>query len=165
MLKTKKINKLIAAYLHALDKLQIIVFSAYIRRDYLDEAVAYEKSLLQQMQQLFKILKNIKMHPENEEKISRLEHLYEIIFSLDLLKSRLIDHATFEIVEKEFRLISQCITNMLIETDKNGRAFEAAIVSIEALFQATLQFVTADPLMFLFFIRDLRALSEELQKL
>ncbi len=189
----KKIKHWVIDYLYALDQLHLTIFSAYIQRDYFDEQISYEKKLIKQTRILLAILKKIRQaiftvpvktaikNPsltknlfQYDDLISCLEHLYEILFSLDLLKQRLIDHATFEICLVELKNISSVISKMISNrvyfikdnipvNDKN--ALLLPIQALEVIFQNTMQFAMADPMVFLFFIRDLKALNDAMVSL
>jgi hypothetical protein len=190
---TKKIKHWVVDYLYSLDQLHLTIFSAYIQRDYFDEQVKYEKKLIKQTRMLLAVLKKIRQtirsvpvkvaikNPASVENlfqyddmISCLEHLYEIFFSLDLLKQRLIDHATFEICLIELKNISAVISGMISNRisfirdnipvhDKNTLLLP--IQALEVIFQNTMQFAMADPMVFLFFIRDLKALNDAMVSL
>lgn len=191
---TKKIKQSIQAYLCALDQLHITLFSAYIKRDYFENRFYYEKKIINQTRAMMYALDEVRLATHvipvhigiekfstqpidlndgrvwYENIISRLENLYEIFFSLDLLKHRLIDHSTFEVCQAELKKISKMLSKILNHffNEKDlllYQELEGSIQALEILFQNTLQFVTADPLNFLFFIRDLKALSKELMKL
>ncbi len=180
----KSYNKLLIEYLLVLEGLHIIIFSAYIEKDYFNYRTAHEKKIIQQTEVLMKIFCQLRRRYQeelfaqqsvSEEFISRLEHLYEIMFSLDLLKYRLVDHATFEVCHSELKIISQVISTMILDLINVVKyqntaklkvceriTLAPAIQAFEIIFHSTLQFITADPMFFLFFIRDLNALNEEL---
>jgi hypothetical protein len=197
--KTKKINQAVLAYLRALDRLHLTIFAAYIKRDYFDNQFAYEKILVNHSRLVFEILQQVRLaahvEPEKigihqfsqadtsstdegvvwfEKIISRLEHLYEILFSLDLFKNRMIDHSTFEVCEAELKNISHAISEMIADLSDDVKSSHSSvdrktlivpIQVLETMFQNTLQFIMADPMFFVFFIRDLNALNDELMSL
>lgn len=183
MLKnTRKINQTILVFLRALDRLQVTVFSCIIKRDFIANQNDYAAQLIAQTRALMKIMQKIRHYfPEQDRLISRLENMYEIVFSIDLLKHRLFDHATFEVCENELKNIKNSISEKIEEVsmfirsrimprtirvrDKPFHWDEKAIASVqafEALFQVTLQFISSDPMIFIFFIRNVKTLHEEL---
>lgn len=179
---TKKINKTVIVFLRMLDKLQITVFSCIINRDFIANQQEYSSKLILQTRALMKMMQLIRMQFSDQDKlISRLENLYEIVFSLDLLKHRLFDHSTFEVCESELKSVSRSISEKIaeasvyIKTQSKPRIIksrekpfcwsEQAVVSLqafEALFQVTLQYITSDPMIFVFFIRNVKSLHDEL---
>jgi hypothetical protein len=171
----KKINKAIVVYLKQLHHLMAIVFSFYIKRDYFENRIVYEKKLVRQTKLVLSALQKIRdklLGSNNEDFVFCLENLYEIIFSLDLLKHRLLDHATFEVCENELKNIFDSICVLLnassVDIKKINQAdadLRGAILAVEAVFQNTVQFLMADPMMFLFFIRDLQSLNNEIKDL
>lgn len=166
MKNTKKSKKLITEYLLALEQLHLVIFSAYLKRDYFENKLVYEKKLVKQTQKLFQILARLRKFFHGDFKvIGCFENLYEIFFSMDLLKYRLLDHATFEVCEPELKKISHAISLALAEKENSLLMLHEAIQSFEVVFQITLQFIIADPLFFLFFIRDLKSLHDELKHL
>jgi len=106
----------------------------------------------------------------NDKKtLSDLEQLYELTFSLDLLKNRLIDYSTFEICEVELKNIARVFNEVVsgIANHKSALSdvqsvLDTAITPLEIIFENTLQIVCADPAIFLFFVRELYALSGKL---
>ena len=167
----KNIPKFFAGYLQALRQLYQSIFVVYIQRDYFVNRISYEKYTAKYTTQVFQSLQKIRKALVKKDIISHLENLYEILFSLGLLKYRILDHATFEVCELELKNINLAIVAALSEVNLNGVESKAllrlreTIESFEVVFQTTLQFITADPLFFLFFIRDLKALHDELKYL
>jgi hypothetical protein len=163
------LNKPTQHYLHELDNMQKIIFSFYIKRNFGEDRFFHEKRLLKQTSKIMRAMKKVRDSLLDSKTISYLEPLYEIIFSLDLLKDRLIDHATFEICEQELKNISHGLSAFFVALKKSQVAdtkmkFDNAIQALEIIFQNTLQVVAADPMVFLFFIKDLYALSNSLDR-
>src|SRR5688572_13811353 len=114
--KLKKINKDIVVFLQALDKLHVTIFDCIIHRDFISHPEQYAKPLIHQTSAIMKIMQTLRAQYTNQEKIiCRLECLYEIMFSLDLLKYRLFDHATFEVCEPELKSITVSISEKIKE--------------------------------------------------
>src|SRR5438552_11222156 len=93
---------LIKKYFRQLDNLQKIIFSCLLNRDYAEREDEYEKKFHQAKSKLLSII------PAQAEC-----YLVEIIFSLNLLKFRIPDHATFEVCEQELRDISNSLSIVL----------------------------------------------------
>lgn len=170
-------------YFKALNKLQIIVFTCYLSKEYAINQSFYEKKMHKARTRLLRAMKKIR-HVEKKDtavNLAKLENLYEIIFSLNTLKLRVTDHATFEVCEMEFKKLSECLTNALnhinlfLEKEKHPERHmlgDTAKVlgrlshqtdALEELYRSTLQVVAKDPIFFLFFIQDLMAFRDELE--
>lgn len=161
------LNKYLKKYFSCLDRLQQTIFNFYIQRNFGADRFYHEKQLLKHTTQVMKALAEIRKRQDDAKLLAVLEQLYEIIYSLDLLKNRLIDHTTFEICEQELKNIKLNLSQILqkIPTQKLTKLkhqLDQAIQALEIIFQNTLQVVTADPLVFLFFIQDLYALANTL---
>lgn len=148
-------------FLYQLDQLQKIIFSCLLKRDYFQYQDEYEKKFFQTKAKLFTQLCRLQTNQ------AVLRQLTEIIFSLNTLKFRVADQATFEVCQRELADISRCISSALQQVQQ-GRlldltAFSQAIENFSALYQDTLRIVTADPAAFLFFIESLLDFREQLQ--
>lgn len=158
---------MIIRYFHALNQFQRTIFAAYIKRDYFAKQTHYEKKLMRSSQNVMRAMHHIRQIIP-AEKISHFENAYELLYSLDLLKHRLSDHATFEICGIEFKQASGALSGLLGISFFAKRKREKAILflqsaarSLENLFETTLQFIVADPLLVLFFVHSLKELSDE----
>lgn len=163
------LNNPFKKYFCALDQLQKLIFSFYIKRNFGENRFLHEKKLIQCTSRVMRAMQSVRLHVKDDKSIAQAESLYEIIFSLDLLKNRLTDHATFEICETELKKITQTLSAVFSEIQTTQPLstkpnFDAAIQALEIVFQNTLQVVSADPLIFLFFIRALYALSQRLNR-
>ncbi len=167
-----KLQKNIKHYFRKLNQLQQCILICYIQRDYLEQRDRYEAKIHSVRKKLFDVMKKIRRCIENQSYLlNLLEDLYEIIFSLNTLKLHVDDFSTFEVAKNEFKLLSQEIekifatnffkTNGSIKLDE----FTAVIESFEELYRSTLQIVSQEPMVFLFFIQDLLALRDVLQNL
>ncbi len=172
MLKIKNVEtKIFSNYFKILNQLQELIFSCYIKRDYFEKRYQYEENIQQIRKQLFEVMKKLRLLFGGEtKKISQFENLYEIIFSLGTLKLRVPDQATFEVCENEMKILSNCLAKILLgfSLHKNSLpqlidAFAGAVNGFEELYQSTLQVVSYEPIVFLFFVQDLIALREEFQ--
>lgn len=164
------LNKSAQKYLRTLDNMQKIIFSFYIKRNFGENRFLHEKKLLQQTSKIMRAMKRVRETLEDQKMTAYLAQLYEIIFALDLLKDRLIDHATFEICEQELKAITHVLSSFINEicnNQKNGikQKLDGVIQALEINFQNTIQVVSADPMVFLFFIKDLYALSNALDRI
>lgn len=161
-------NKNLSSYFQLLDQLQHIIFSCYIKRDYLSKRYQYEERIHQVRNKLFHLMQKIRASASENKILPQLEHIYEIIFSLSLLKLRVPDHATFEVCEQEMKLLQSAISAVLVSASANQDLIErlsGAINSFEEVYRSTLQIVSYEPVVFLFFLQDLGALRDELQSL
>jgi len=170
-------------YFKALDKLQIAIFNCYLREDYLENNHFYEQQIHKARLTLLYAMKKIRSIAiqGSQDKLARLENLYEIIFSLNTLKLRISDPATFEICAAEFEDISRRLTDSLkhiillldnISEPKSVSIGETAKIMgrlsnkidvLEEFYRSTLQVVSPDPIFFLFFVQDLMAFRDELE--
>lgn len=180
-------SKIFINYFEAMNQLQLDLFACYIQKDYVLRKDFYEKRINKARITLLRSMKKIRMkyiaHDEaNIKRLTKFESLYEMIFSLNILKLRITDYATFEICEAEFRKISNKLSdvlkhiivllgnrsdrksNQLIEsTAKIMGKLSHQIDSLAELYRTTLQVVSPDPIFFLFFVEDLIALRDELE--
>ncbi len=164
---TKKITRLLPVYFSLLNQIQLIVFSAYIKQDYFEYQLQYEKQLITKTKALFSWLKKMRGVANTKvdwECIRCCENLYESIFALELLKHRAIDHATFEVCRHEMQQVSQGLSLLLQGENKlEAQALlNEAINALENIFQTTIQFITVDPVIFLLFIRDIKNTNNEI---
>lgn len=175
LIARKKICLQIKAILQGLNELQKKTFLLYLRRDFSENYFANEKQFhelravvlihLQKMQSLIGKSKRLSVWKNSYD---QLEHLFEIIISLGLLRYRIKDPATFEVCEKELQSISVNMADALVSlsrglsTEFSLSALDMAIVGFEEIYRSALQVVSKEPLIFLIFIQDLRAAYEEL---
>jgi|SRR5579872_2227269 len=169
-------------YFNALNQLQKIIFSCFFKQDYIVNYYFYEQKIHKARLKLFRAIKKIRglATKDNPVNLAKLENLYEIIFSLDTLKLRVADHATFEMCEMEFKKLSACLSNTLeyinlfldkqqhVHSDLDNIAkmmgkLSHQIDALEELYRSTLQVVAKDPIFFLFFVQDLMAFRDELE--
>lgn len=182
-------NKMKAAqasinYFKALDQLQIAIFNCYIQKDDGINHFKYELKIHKSRVKILRTMKNIRIMngQSSQDKLAKLENLYEIIFSLNTLKIRILDPATFEICEEEFKRISFKITDaikhivillgncstqtshtLVDDTAKIIGLLSNNIDAFEELYRSTLQVVSSEPIFFLFFVQDLIAFRDELE--
>lgn len=172
-------------YFKALDQLQIAILSCYIQKDYQEKKYDFEQTIHKARLNIMGTMKKLRLKigaQGQTDFLSKLENLYEIVFSLNILKYRVTDYATFEICKKEFAKISvklsealkqinlllKHISNlsshtMMEETAKTMGKLSNQIDLLEELYRSTLQVVSKDPIFFLFFIQDLMALRDQLE--
>jgi len=102
-------------YFKALNQLQIVVFSCYIRRNYPAKSHFYEQEIHEHRLKLLIAMQKMRTvaAQDTQNNLGKLENLYEIIFSLNTLKLRITDHTTFEICETEFKTISRSLSDAL----------------------------------------------------
>jgi len=163
-----KLKKTLGKFINSLNQLQSIVFSCYIKRDYFANRYDYEKQIHRVRIQLFHHMKKMRLLC-GDQPLSSMENLYEIIFSLNVFKLRVADHATFEVCENEMKLFTQCISAILTnacdsrfrENDSMAQ-LSSAINNFEELYRSTLQVVSYEPIVFLYFVQNMIALREGL---
>ncbi len=170
-------NKSIIKYFKALDQLQVVIFNCYTQRMYPEKTYDYEKNIHKVRLKLFNAMKKIRTFLDSED-LPKFENFYEMIFSLNTLKLRVTDYATFEMCESEFKKVSQSLTDVLkhIILFMNGKnkpdlKSSAKVIAnlsnrideLEELYRSTLQVVSKDPIFFLFFVQDLIALRDALE--
>jgi len=108
---------------------------------------------------------------EMQDIFFKIDHLSEIIFSLNQLRFRVVDYTTFKVCAQEMQEIEKFSIMMIIQLAnfKNSSVelpiFEEKIHQFENIYNRALQIVAIDPLVFMFFIQDLYALNEELKQL
>lgn len=167
-------HNVLKKYFRQLDRLQKIIFSCYIKRDYAQNQLYYEKKIHLEKMNLFKIVCNIRKHIPSLcylfQDNGRGVCLYEIVLSLNTLKLRISDHATFEVCQRELEGITNSISAVLDDVSR-GRdcvnSLSNVLQSIERfseVYQSTLRVITAEPTIFLFFIQDLIDFNETLEK-
>jgi len=166
-------HRVLKKYFRQLDRLQKIIFSCYIKRDYAKNQFYYEKKIHLEKMRLFKIICSIRKNIPSLNLIfqenGRGVFLYEIILSLNTLKLRISDHATFEVCQRELENITRNISLVLNDASRGRQriiSLSNLLQSIEQfseLYQSTLRVVTAEPTVFLFFIQDLIDFSETME--
>lgn len=168
-LKKIKRKKAIVFYLSTLNQFQHFIFTMFLQKDYLDRLDDYEKKMHQHRLKVFlavgKLRKNLKW-TRYKNMLSTLIHLYEIMFSLYELNQRVKDRTLFDVCAIEFKSLSlqldiifkKIMHKEFVDLD----VFSSAIVSFDELFRSTLQIISPEPIIFLFFVQDLLALYQEL---
>jgi len=171
------------AYLQALVKLQEIIFTIYLKRDYADRHYFYEKEIHEKQQEVLrashqcKILLKLFLAAHRiffQTIVKRLEVLHETMLALSLLRYRLKDYATLAVGEAELKnVLSASILsfqNAEYTIKKEGHLIdntllEGAIHAYENIYHDVLRVVAKDPVIFLFFINNLYSLQEGLHLL
>lgn len=159
-------DRLLMHYFRSLNELQKIIFQGYLDHHVIDE-IALRKA----RNKLFHLLK--KMRQKERYPIAQFEHLYEIIFSLRALQRRVVDQTVFAVCLEELRKISGSLTALLYALSMKYQSavltamdeFSVAIALLDELYRTTLQVVSYEPIVFLFFIQTLFALHTEVEEL
>ncbi len=163
-----KLQKIVTNYFETLNQLQDLVLSCYINRDYFDKRYLYEEKIQKIREKLFGIMRQARLLIIHDAKtIAQLENIYEIIFSLNTLKLRVSDYATFEVCENEIKVISKCLADIFLAHCRRPELldeFSVFIEQFEELYKTTLQVVSQEPMVFLFFVQDLIALRDVLHE-
>lgn len=102
---------------------------------------------------------------KNTEHVGILNHVVDIIFSLNQLRHRIKDFSIFEVCARELNDIANTSVAFIQDASKFSAIFEEKIHHFETLYNNTLRVVAPDPLVFLFFIHDLYALYEKVNQL
>ncbi len=150
----------IVNFFEALDTIQRIVFESYWNADYLDSL--YDADLYQARMYLFSQMQAVRQN--SPALVSAFVTLYEMIFALTYLNRRRKDHALLETCHSELMQLSNQISLILQALAKNQlaevTAFSESIESLDSLYRHTLQVVSADPLVMLFFIQNVYLLRD-----
>ncbi len=172
----------IAHCLGVLAQLQHTYFACYKDRDYFSKQSVYEKEIYKKCSKWlisvsrarFLLNKNKKVSAEWRVVFSRVEHLSEVIFSLNQLRFRVSQHAIYEICSFEMQALDRTsaaafkdVTKMLLWDNNSIPSLELldCIHSFEAISNRVLRVASPEPIVFLFFIQDLYALNDEINKL
>ena len=172
-----RIRKSFSDCLKALANYQRLLFFAYLKKDYLTKRIQYEKKLFKARMQLLKVFqaaRKFKKDSLEEVVFLKIEHLAEIIFSLHQLRLRVDDYSVFIFCAPEMARLQQVITQLLLKASqcilKSHQWIAADILldqihAFEAIYNKTLQVISKEPIIFLFFIQDLYAFYDELLSL
>lgn len=172
----------IANCLGTLARLQHAYFACYSQRDYLTKQSGYEKAIYKKRSKWlssvsrtrFLLNKNKKVSAEWSVIFSRVEHLSEIVFSLNQLRFRVSEYAIYEICSFEMQALDKTSRAAFKDAAKilmwNKNAIPPlelleSIHSFEAISNRVLRVASREPIVFLFFIQDLYALNDEINKL
>jgi hypothetical protein len=156
--------------------LQTDLFAAYVKSDFLSKKEHYLKNYYKNRSIFFKKLSCTRQWlsylPKYTSCLLQLETLYEIIFSLHLLRFRIADYSVFEIPRSELSELQNQIATSLKALGKavltnnyvgDAALFLESIQTLETLYQHTLKILLPNPLPFWFFIQDLYHLNHALQ--
>ncbi len=98
----------------ALIELNKVYFDAYLKPDFLERKDYYAKLFFRKRQILFKSLQKMRARNQtHQEIIKKIEHIYETIFSLHLLRFRVTDFTIFAICRQDMQSILQLMTELL----------------------------------------------------
>lgn len=176
-IQSYRIKKSFASSLKALAKCQRILFFSYLKKDFLYKRIKYEKKIFISRKKLLKSFQHarrLKKTSMEELIFIKLEHLVEIIFSLHQLRLRVDDYNVFTFAAPEMTRLAHVITQLLLNasrcilTSKRWISVDILLDYIhdyENIYNKTVQVVSQEPIVFLFFIQDLYALYDELLNL
>lgn len=168
--------------LRVLSQLQHAYFACYSRRDYISKQSSYEKVIYKKRSKWLKSASRVRFLLNKNKKISiewgvifsRVEHLSEIVFSLNQLRFRVTQYAIYEICAFEMQALDKKSTEAFKDAAKillwNKNLIPPlelleSIHSFEAISNRVLRVASPEPIVFLFFIQDLYALNDEINKL
>ncbi len=175
------IRLVISNCLNTLAQLQQAYFACYIKQDYFFRQSDHEKAINQKRSKWLRKaglarywLKSNKNNSTKWQVIfSKVEHLSEIIFSLNQLRFRVHEKALFEMCFVEMQSLEKSSTTALRKIAKslfyNKHFFDseemaAAIHAFEAISDRVLKIASNEPIIFLFFIQDLYALNDAISQ-
>lgn len=163
---------------HALAKLQHILFSFYVKKDFIKNYPEYEKILYAERLRLLNALqtlrKQITITPSLKKTVNEIEHFYEIIFSLHQLRFRVEDYSIFEMCQGEMAALEHHSVRLLNQLGKTYSStiitpqlenFLESIHAFENVYNRIIQVIAPNPMVFLFFIQNLYAFHDEFFKL
>lgn len=154
-----------------LNVLQQKIFYIYLKQDYAEKHFIYERDFHFINESIFQQMKTLR-RSTSLKLIESVNHMVEILMALGQLRYRIADPTTFAVCEKEFVLLSKTIDTIFLKLAKGNAQVEtelekltSAIQAFEAVYRATLQVVSKEPMIFLIFIYDLYAMRDELAEL
>lgn len=168
--------------LGALAQLQHAYFACYNQRDYLSKQTGYEKTIYKKRTKWLQKISGARVLLSRNKPVSLewsvifsgIEHLSEIIFSLNQLRFRVREYAIYEICSFEMHALDKASIAALKDAatillwNKNAIPPVTLLESIhafEAISNRILKVAAPEPIIFLFFIQDLYALNDEINKL
>jgi len=141
------------------------IFSIYLMHDYLPHYLDYEKKLYQLSREFFYWSQTLsrlsKEKPNKKLPLKNIERIFELITALGLLRYRVKDHTTFEVIDQELKNILASLIKKLKKPNLMNN-ISSNIEKLEEVYQSALQVVSQEPIVFLFFIENLKALVREL---
>ena len=177
-LRERRIEKSFVETCNKLRALQDSFFNAYLKLDFLQKQSEYAKIFYRKRNLFFKSLQKSRRLADQDTKYTfifkEIERASEIIFALHLLRFRVNDYAVFEICAREFQALLIQLDFLFTQLARalmkkrallNTENLAIAIFDVEILYGNTLQIVVRDPLVFLFFIRNLYSLKNTFDRI
>lgn len=152
----KESKNALATCLQICRKLINTIFSIYLQRDYAEKHLNYEKEIYQLSQRFFYFKNKLKGLDD------KIDMVFEIIMVLGTLRYRVKDYAAFEIVHQELREVLSALMDRFNQREPANDKLTVSIDRLEEVYRSALQVAAHEPLVFLFFIYNLRALRERL---
>jgi len=147
---------LIKQYYSALNNMQSCYFSCYLQDNYRSERQLYELRIQHAHYRLFIVMQKLRNKIKNKDDIKLFENLYKITASFGSLRLRISDWAVLQVCKKEFSLITAVLAKILKNnSSKEVEHLDYVVDELVDLWQGALRITAPDPLVFLFFIRDL----------
>jgi|GEM_PF-3465996 len=144
------------------EKLFRVIFTVYIDQDYATQHFFYEKKIYYLSQLFFnKAILLHRLNQSNDKKVIQMNRIFEIIMGLGSLRYRVDDHFNFEIISQELKDLL-IVFLAKFNAKKSEDSIENIIDRLEEVYRGALQIAAKEPLGFLFFISELRALDHEL---
>lgn len=107
----------------ALTKLNQLYFDVYLNTNFLEHKIHYAKLFARARQHLFRTLEVMRTKNQNhQEIIEQVERIYETIFSMHLLRFRVIDFTIFAICREDMQSICDLTTELLQHVQSHLRA-------------------------------------------
>jgi hypothetical protein len=155
----REANTALAMCLETCKQLVIVIFDIYLRRDYAEKHLYYEKEIYELCQQFFYYKKTL------TGSHLAVDAIFEIILSLSSLRYRVKDYSTFEIIHDELKATSQILIQKLTSVpEESNELLQVSIEQLESAYESTLKVAAKEPLVFLFFIFNLKALALSLSE-
>ena len=173
-------REMLAQCVMNIKNLQQLLFASYIAEDYQTKHYSYEKNIHAINQKILLDLQNVralvKYTADNVfyQALRRTESLFELTLALGNLRYRVNDATTFGVVADELRALSEALTIIFDELANQilGKKIELSLSLLqerterfEESYRTALQVVATDPVVFLFFIQQLKDIKAELQNL
>jgi hypothetical protein len=147
------------------------IFSVYLTRNYQEQLFVYERKLHWQ-RNAFSFARNALARFDNTKRpafvklLENIEQVYEILLAIGLLVYRVSDHSTFEVANKELLALGDSVATYLKALAAqlpHGRmdaptTLTDAIQELQDINHDALQVVAPDPMVFILFIQDFKAL-------
>ncbi len=157
----------------ALAALQRNIFACYLEEDYPEARHAYETRLRRAHHAVFaamQVLRRIEGVVTHHSIINKLARLYEAVIALGQLRLRVSDRALFTVWRQELLAMTDVLGKIFqqrscapyVDMQSDLQALQYVKENLEDVYHGALRITAPEPLIFLFFIEDLTAVSDAL---